>query len=157
MDIKDLILVSRNAHEMLINALTEYVREHGVEMNNYFYNEHGIYDEDEDGVKVVKVLDISTHGCYFACQDIVNDESLENFDYHDADETQRKLSGGFHHYAIWSLYIVRDSDGNETLKYYMFHSDGVEYEEDSEPDHDAVESLTLADLRYIIEAIIENE
>lgn len=155
MEKKDLILVSRNAHEMLVNALMEYVKEHGDEMDKYYYNEHGINEEDEGGVKVVKVLDVSDPGCSFACQNKVNDDSFDDFDYYEGYETENKLTDGFHHYSVWSLYIVRDSFGNESLKYYMFHSDGVAFdEENSEPDHDYVETLTLADLRYIIEAVI---
>lgn len=142
MDKKGLILVSRNAHEMLVNALTEYVRENGEEMSDYFYDEHGIDEEDEEGVKVVKVLDVSESGCHFACQHSVNRE--------DSCVDDR-----FYHYAIWSLYIVREADGTERLKYYMFHSDGIEYEEDSEPDHDYVSSLTIADLHYVYEAVIK--
>ena len=143
MDKKDLILVSRNAHEMLVNALMEYVRDNGEEMNEYFYNELGMDEEDEEGVKIVKVLDVSNPGCYFACQHSVN-----------FDPKNSCIEHGFYHYAVWSLYIVRDADGKENLKYYMFVSNGTEYEEDSEPDHDYVEGLSLADLRYIYEAVI---
>ena len=141
MDKKGLNLVSRNAHEMLINALTEYVRENGEDMCEYFYNEHGIDEEDEEGVKVVKVLDVSESGCHFACQHSVNRE--------DSCVDDR-----FYHYAIWSLYIVRDAYGKASLKYYMFYSNGMTYRNDSEPNHDYVDTLSLADLHYIIEAVI---
>lgn len=143
MEKKDLILVSRNAREMLVNALYEYVWEHGEEMSDYFYNEHGINDEDEEGVKVVKVLDVSNPGCCFACQNTVNFNSSNSC-----------IESGFHHYSVWSLYIVCDANGNTGLKYYMFHSDGIEYQNSSEPDHDYVDTLSLADLRYIIEAVL---
>lgn len=153
MDIKDLISTARDAQEMLIKALTEYVREHGEEMNDYFYYEYAI-EEEEFGEEIIKVLDISDPGCCFACQNKVNDDALGNISYLNGSDTRITLSASFHHYSIWALYIVQDEFKKETLKYYMFRSNGVEFEEDSEPDHDAVETLGLEDLRYIYEAVI---
>ncbi len=158
MDIKDLILVSRNAQEMLVNALTEYVREHGEEMNDYFYDEFGMYEEDEEGVKITHVLNTSEMGCFFARQFKVNDETLKDIGRHDEGfEIFDKLENSFHYATYWAFYIVKDSLGNETLKYYCFYNDGVCYQDDSEPDHNNVESLSLDELRYIIEAIITPE
>jgi len=158
MDIKDLIMVARNCQEQLIKALTEYVREYGEEMSDYFYNEFGMEEEDEEGVKITHVLNTSEMGCSFARQFKVNDETLSDIDRHDEGfEIFDKLENSFHYATYWAFYIVRDADGNENLKYYCFYNDGVCYQEDSEPDHDLVERLSLDELRYIIAAIIENK
>ena len=155
MEKADLILTEDKVRIMLVDTLMEYVRDNGKEMSEYFYNELGMDEEDEEGVKIVKVLDVSNPGCYFACQDKVSDERLEDLFSIDRMFMVKRLSDGFHHYSIWSLYIVREADGTERLKYYMFHSDGIEYEDDSEPDHDYVSSLTIADLHYVYEAVIK--
>lgn len=158
MDIKDLILKARDAQEMLVNALTEYVRDNGEEMSDYYYNEFGMYEEDEEGVKITHVLDTSDIGCFFARQFEVNDEKLKDIERNDEGfEIFDKLENSFHYATYWAFYIVKDSDGNETLKYYCFYNNGVCYQEDSEPDHDNVESLSLDELRYIIEAIIKSK
>ena len=149
MDIKDLILASSNAKEMVINALMEFVKDNGEEMNEYFYNELGMDEEDEDGVKIIKVLDISNPGCYFATQDETNDDRLpDHTDYSEED-----VNAVFTHYAIWSLYVVREEDGTERLKYYQFYNDGIVYEDSSEPDHDYVSNLSLAELCYIVGSV----
>ena len=158
MDIKDLVTVARKCQEQLIKALTEYVREHGEEMSDYFYNEFGMYEEDEDGVKITHVLDTSEIGCAFARQFKVNDETLSDIGRHDEGfEIFDKLEKSFHYATYWAFYIVKDADGNENLKYYCFYNDGVCYQEDSDPDHDYVERLSLDELHYIIAAIIENK
>ncbi len=156
MDIKDLILVARECQERLIKALTEYVREHGEEMSDYYYNEFGMEEEDEEGVKIVKVLNTSEMGCFFSTQFKVNDESLKDIGRHDEGfEIYDKLTDSFHYATYWAFYIVRDSLGREDLKYYKFYNDGVCYDDDSDPDHDFVETLGLEDLHYIYEAIIK--
>ena len=155
MDIKDLISASSNAEQIIINALTEYVREHGDEMSDYYYNEFGLYEEDEDEVKIVKVLDTSMTGCFFAKQFEVNDDSLKDIDRNGYGyEIFDKLHNSFGYATYWAFYIVNEN-GNERLKYYQFFNDGVCYEEDSEPDHDYVDTLSLAELHYIIEAIVK--
>jgi len=158
MDIKDLIMVARNCQEQLIKVLTEYVREHGEEMSDYFYDEFGMEEEDEEGVKITHVLNTSEMGCFFARQFKVNDETLKDIGRHDEGfEIFDKLEKSFHYATYWAFYIVKDADGNENLKYYCFYNDGVCYQEDSDPDHDYVERLSLDELHYIIAAIIENK
>lgn len=153
MEIKDLIMTARQAQEMMVGALMEYVREHGDDMNDYYYNELGINEEDEEGVKVVKVLDVSDPGCAFAIQEQVNDDSMRMY-WEDGSYSEAAWCC-FHHHAFWAFYIVREADGEETLKYYQFHNQGLVYDDtESEPDHDNVEYLSLAQLRYIFEAII---
>lgn len=155
MEKKDLILVSKNAQEMLVNALTEYVRDHGEEMSEYYYNEFGMDEEDEDGVKILKVLNTSETGCFFSKQFKTNDESLSEIVVCDEPwEVIEKLDDSFSFSTYWAFYIVREADGTERLKYYRFYNDGVTYDQDSDPDHNYADLLGLDDLHYIIEAII---
>ena len=139
------------AKSQLVTALQLFVMEHGEEMSDYYYNEFGMYEEDEEGVKILKVLNVSDTGCCFACQRNVNDDTLE--DLQDEDERLDALSEVFYHYTIWSIYAVREKD-KILLKYYMFCNDGVYYTEDSDPDHGYVDTLSLADLSYIYKAVI---
>ncbi len=152
----NLILAGRDAQELLVETLTDYVRENGEEMNDYFLNEFGLDGEIEDELEILKILDLSKKGCYYASQNNINDDNLSNFHYPCGTETQMKLMKGFHHYSFWALYLVRDTNGKEYLKYYMFFSEGVEFSDDAEADHDDVQTLGLIDLRNIIEAIIRD-
>lgn len=143
------------AKDSLIESLTDYVRRNGDEMSDYYYNEFGIYDEDEDGVKIEKILDTSEMGCFFARQYNVNDESLIGILRHDEGfEIFDKLENSFHFATYWAFYIVRDAEGDERLKYYRFYNSGASYMDDSEPDHDYVDNLRLDDLALICDAII---
>jgi len=158
MEIKDLILVARNCKEQLIKALTEYVRDHGEEMSDYYYNEFGMYEEDEEGVKITSVLDTSEIGCFFTRQVKVNDESLKDIGRHDEGfEIFDKLDNSFGYATYWAFYIVREKDGSENLKYYKFYNNGVCYYDDSDPDHDYVDTLSLSELHYIYQAIITSK
>lgn len=157
---KQLILKAREAQEMLVQAIMDYVREHGEDYSNeplpdYYRDEFGI-DDEEDGDKVVKLLNMFDNGgCYFATQERVNDDDART--YWDGGDYKDAAWCCFHHHAFWAFYIVRDNDGNETLKYYQFENQGLVFDDDeSEPDHDKVEDLGLVELRYIIEAIIKN-
>ncbi len=156
---KNLELKTRMAQEMLVQAIMDYVREHGEDYTNeplpsYYYNEFGI-DDEEDGCKVTKLLNLFDNGgCYFAIQERVNDDDVETYweggDYKDAAWCC------FHYHAYWAFYIVRDADGEERLKYYQFDNQGLIFDDDgSEPDHDYVDGMSLAELNYIIEAISE--
>ena len=129
---------SNEAFDMLLDAITKFVRANGGEMNDYYRNEFGLDVEDKDSERVICVLDVSCPGCSYAVQDEVNDDS----------------DSPFTHHSIWALYIVRDNEtGEEKLKFYEFYNSGTTYDDDSEPDHDYVCNLTLADLWYIIQAI----
>lgn len=157
MNKNNLLRAESKAKKQLVKAIMKYVRENGEEMSEYFYNEFGMNEED-DGEKIIKVLDVSGPGCCFSCQNKAND-SME-IDLHNMRHTPSfiywHLNRMFYHCAIWAFYIVKDTEGKERLKYYMFHNEGTQYEEDSEPDHDYVDNLGLQDLHYIIEAITEN-
>jgi len=156
---KQLLEKVGEARSVLVQAIMDYVREHGEDyttepLPDYYRDEFGIDDEEEGG-KVVRLLDVSDPGCFFAVQLKVNDDDIH--DQCEEDDYRNAAWAGFEHYAIWALYIVRDAEGNESLKYYMFTNPGICYSDDSEPDHDNVCTLTLAGLYYIIEAIEKSE
>jgi len=143
-----------NAKKMLIESLTEFVRKNGEEMSEYYYNEFGMEEEDEEGVKITHVLNTSETGCFFARQLNANDETLGDIGRNDEGfEIFDKLENSFHYATYWALYIVREADGTENLKYYCFYNDGVCYQEDSEPDHNYVFWLTLEDIVLIMNAL----
>ncbi len=143
------------AKDSLIESLTDYVRRNGDEMSDYYYNEFGINDEDEDGIKVIKVLDTSEVGCFFARQFLVGDETLRDINRNDDGyEIFDKLENSFYYATYWAFYIVTDSNGNECLKFYCFYNDGVCYQEDSDPLHERVDKLSLDEIAFICDAII---
>lgn len=146
-------IINRAANDafiLLLNAITEFVRQNGEDMNEYFYNEFGINEEDY-GEKVLKVLNVSNPGCYFATQDEVNADYIKKA----IDRSDYGLAAyrGFEHHAIWALYIVKETDGKEYLKYYEFYNSGIAYDDSSEPDHSYAKDLDIAKLWYIIEAL----
>lgn len=157
MDVQGLFNAELAAKKVLIDALKEFVLKNGEEMCSYYYNEFGMYEED-DGLKIVKVLNLFDNGgCFFAVQDSVCDRDL-SFDIHDSSEKiwdNIALSFGFS--TFWSIYLVRDAEGYEELKYYRFYNSGVQYDnEGSEPDHDSVEYLTLNMITLIYNAVEKN-
>lgn len=142
MTTKKLFPAQEQAKQLLLDALQSFVLKNGDNMNDYYYNEFGINEED-DGEIVVKVLNLSDRGCFFSFQNFVND-----------DEIKDNLINCFTHVAFWALYVTLDAGGDEHLKYYRFVNGGVTFdEEDSEPDHDYANKLSLAELQYIMEAI----
>lgn len=122
--------VVNNAKSSIIDTMIQYIMKFGEDFNvtDYYRETFGINDDEEEGVEVLKVLDIYNNGgCYFPwthrCQ--VDD---------DCD---------WYTYAFQCLYVIREN-GNLYLKYYMLWNDGVLYDSDnSEPDHDLVYTLPL--------------
>ena len=146
MDIEKLLQTREDCKAMMLYALERFVYEHGVRYDKFFANEHGIYEDD--GHTIVKVLDVSHSGCFFPLPLKVND--YEGTKYDDEDT----LRNSFDLYCFWSFYIERDKEGHNTLMYYMFYNDGVNWDdENSEPDHSPAESLSLAQLDYILTAL----
>ena len=101
MNKKNLKWMVENVKSILLTSITEYVRTNGVPMNDYFRDEFGI-EEDEDE-QIVKVLDVSNPGCAYITQ---------------AGEVE---SHQFYFNAVWALYIVKDGKGQERLMclYYI--------------------------------------
>ncbi len=117
----------------MIAQLTQYVLEHGDDMCDYYRDEHGIDDE------VIKLIDLADCGCYFSLPKKFQAENNED---------------DYMYYAFWTLYAVKESDGQINLKYYCFYNNGFEFDDElSDPDHDYAENLSLAILEYIYSAI----
>lgn len=144
----NLILAETKAKEMLVKELMEYVRNMGEIMNERFYNEFGMVEEDIPGLKIIKVLDTSKTGCFFSHQLTVNDNNLN-----DGSEIIDNLEESFEYTTFWAFYIVNVC-GYDKLYYYGFYNNGIRYQDNSEPIHDYVLNLSLAEIAYIFEAII---
>ena len=136
-----LIDKKNDCHNTLIKALTDFVRLYGEEFGKYHLDEFGLDVEEDQIQHVTKVIDLYDNGgCYFAEQTAVNQDDLTTRD--------------FLHHAFQCLYIVRNDNGEEELKYYDLWNDGIEFDEVmSEPDHDTVASLTIETICRIYEAI----
>lgn len=125
------------AKERIVSAMMQYVLEEGEKFSDYHRIEFGI-EEEEDGAKVLKVMDIFNNGgCYFPWTE-----------QHQVDD-----DCGWYTYAFHCLYVVEE-DGIRYLKYYMLWNDGTEYNEnESEPEHDYVDTLPLQVLDKLISFI----
>lgn len=118
----------QSSTERIVDAMMNYVLEVGEDFSDYHRDEFGIDEEDDEDVKVLKVLDIFNNGgCYFPV----------------TDSCQVDENSGWYSYAFHCLYVV-EQDGERFLKYYMLWNGGKEYDSDvSEPDHDCVITLPL--------------
>lgn len=145
------LTVSREVHrQALLQALFDFVKANGEPFSDYYRNEHGINDEEDEDVTVTHVLDTSEFGCYFPLPLQVNNDDIDK-----AEDIDNDLYDAFELYCFWSFYIVKDNKtGSEELKYYEFYNSGIKWsDEDSEPDHSSACDLSLAKLDYIITAI----
>lgn len=132
------------ATDRIVNALMQYVMAVGNDFTetDYYRNEFGIDDDEEEGVSVLKVLDIFNNGgCYFPYTDLCQvDEEGKNDIY-------------WYSYAFHCLYVI-ERDGIRYLKYYMLWNNGKEYNSDeSEPDHGYVDMLSLQVLDKLVSFI----
>ena len=158
-DVNELTDMEHDLKYTLVNKLKEYVKEHGenFDCGDYYYNEFGIDEGDEDGVTVTKVLDFFNNGgCYFS----TNSKTLADVDTYKetADEIREQLDNNFTHWAFQCLYVEVDDNhrelAKENLKYYTLYNDGVDFKDDlSEPDHGYVYNLPLEVIINIIQVI----
>lgn len=143
--------------DILISALTEYVRQNGQD-----YHKDGAYiDSDgeerntwednmdifaDEGERITKILDFYNWvGCQITTQQVCNPDKEDSLN--DAFTTQ----------AVYALYIV-EHNGEERLWYYSFYNPGVEYrDEESEPEHAPVDSLGVDELVLMAATIIHCE
>jgi len=141
----------------LVEVLTEYVREHGEEPTDYDINEFGLTEQDDGEGEITHVLNLFDNGgCYFAVQNRVNDDDIKLDNIEGIASAYRETYDVFTHYAFQCLYIVKDDDGDETLKYYAFENGSIVWDDDdSEPDHDRVISLDLEVLTNLFAGIIK--
>lgn len=135
------------AKERIVWALKDYVMEVGEEFSDYHRDEFGI-EEEEDGAKVLKVLNIFDNGgCYFPWTELHQVESAEG--------VEAGCCCGWYSYAFHCLYVI-EQDGVLHLKYYMLWNNGTEYNSnESEPDHGHVGTLQLQVLDKLIAYIGE--
>lgn len=130
--------------QTLAVAMAKFVMQHGEDFSDncdYYRNEFGIDEDMEDGVEVLKVIDIFNNGgCYFphsSCYQMRKPIELEG------DETM------WYSVAFHCLYVVKEFDFIR-LKFYALENFGPEYNSDeSEPYHDYVETLSLQELEKL--------
>ena len=143
---------------ILVSKLKEYVKEHGEDFDcdDYYRNEFGIDECDEDGVTITKVLDFFNNGgCYFP----TTSKILADIDTYKetADEIREQLDNNFTHWAFQCLYVEVDDNrelAKENLKYYTLYNGGIDFKDSlSEPDHDYVNNLLLEVICNIIQVI----
>ena len=150
MNVKELVEAREEHRQALLQALFDFVKENGEPFSDYYRDEHGIDEEEDENVTVTHVLDTSQFGCYFPLPLQVNNKEID-----DAEDIDNDLYDAFELYCFWSFYIVKDNEtGEEELKYYEFYNSGIKWsDEDSEPDHSPAADLSLAKLDYIFTAI----
>lgn len=137
--------------EKLYDALLEFVRENGQDYNDYFLNEHGI-EASEEGNTIRKCFDISGFGCHMALPLNANSKIKS-----DVIPTLEQLSEAFLYTAYRSLYIERYATGGEDLLLYGFYNDGVNWQsDDAEPFYMYAHDLSLAEMSYLYDSIINN-
>lgn len=143
--------------DILVSALTEYVRQNGQpyhadgDKTDNNGNEYNYWDAAMDivegiGERITKILDLyAWQGCEITTQKILNPSS-EDTPY-CIFETQ----------AIYALYIV-ERKGEEQLWYYSLYNSGARYnDEESEPVHAAVNSMDVDELVLLAATIIHCE
>ena len=130
--IKEAREISKQA---IYEFLMKYVLLHGEDVTEYDLNEFGLCEEEEYGVKVLKVLNMFDNGG--CCFSYALHHSLDIYMY----------------MAFHCLYVIEDEDG-QSLKYYALINDGHAFdEEDSEPDHSDVYTLPLSCLDQFLDFV----
>lgn len=130
--------------QTLAVGMAKFVMQHGEDYSDncdYYRNEFGINEDVEEGVEVLKVIDILNNGgCYFPlsrCYQMRKPIEIEG------DETM------WYSVAFHCLYVVKEF-GFIRLKYYALENFGPEYNSDeSEPYHNYVETLSLQELEKL--------
>lgn len=152
MDYKYLEAVRDNAKMAIINAILQYVKEHGKDVTSSDIDEFGLEDNLKKGCTITKIFDFyNNDGCFYSSSSRVNDDLLDKI---DDDSWNDLLYDRMDYTAIQCLYIVVDSNGCEHLNCYQFYNGGVKFDDDqAEPDHNDAMHLSLIDLGYILTAI----
>ena len=137
--------VWEEARNILIEAITKVVMEHGEDFHehyDYYRDDFGIDEEEtEENTKVLKIIDIYNHGgCCFP------QALIQHVIFSDKDKESRI---NWLSIAFGGLYVV-EVDGKLLLKYYLFYNEGMEYDSDiSDPDHDYASNLSLHELEIL--------
>ncbi len=130
----------KKAKQTLIEVIKQYVLENGDAMSEYDENEFGL-DENYYQYKVLAVLNIFDNGgCYYPIINRICEDELQD-------------DNSWTHNAFQCLYVVEE-DGEQRLMYYNLENSGILFDsEESEPDHNYAECLSLQDLHYLISFI----
>ena len=137
--------VWEEARNILIEAITKVVMEHGEDFHehyDYYRDDFGIDEEEtEENTKVLKIIDIYNHGgCCFP------QAFIQHVIFPDKDKESRI---NWLSIAFWGLYVVEEN-GKLLLKYYLFYNEGMEYDSDiSDPDHNYASNLSLHELEML--------
>ena len=165
-DLSRLTKIQESCRNRLEYAILQFVKENGDDLTDYDINEFGLDEGREGEETITKVWNFFDNGgCYFIetvlgkefdIQSVRNNHAGK--DGWEIDEAvDEEIENSFNFYAYQCLYIVVDENKNERLKYYRFYNCGACFDDEgSEPDHDYVSKLSLADLCFLVEAIRQN-
>lgn len=143
----------QTATTLMVDAIRKFVNEYGEELGQYEIDEFGIYPEDYEG-EITKVFDIwNDAGCNFAMQHNSNIGTID--DLCEQDKEHQAVRDYFTHYVFQAFYIVRYPDGREEVFSSAMESDGICYDDMSEPNHSNMALLPLPILGMIVETINE--
>ena len=103
----------KTAKDILIDAITKVVMEHGRDFHlfyNYYRNDFGIDEEEtEENTKVLKIIDIFNNGgCCFSHVDMRHETIPTETDKSESD---------WYTYAFWGFYVV-EKNNKLLLSYY---------------------------------------
>ncbi|MBR1725767.1 MAG: hypothetical protein IJ724_03820 [Muribaculaceae bacterium] len=144
--------------DILVSALTEYVRQNGQpyhadgDKTDNNGNEYNYWDAAMDinegmGERITKILDLyAWQGCEITTQKTLNPSSEDDC-----------IDNIFETQAIYALYIV-ERKGEEQLWYYSLYNSGARYnEEESNPVHATVDAMDVDELVLLSATIIHCE
>ncbi len=138
---EDFRLEMRKAKATMVEAIKQFVLTYGEDFSNYYRDEMGIDDEEDGEATVCGVIDIFNNGgCYFpyTMSVAVDERAFWQF------------------YAFQCLYVVKEGDKME-VKAYALVNDGKTFDvEESEPDHDYLESYDLDIITKLYYWLIRN-
>lgn len=149
-NVEPLRQVSSQCISDIETALFNFVKQYGEEVTQYDIDEFGLTEQEDGEGEITHVFNLFDNGGgFFAVQRTPNDDAVK-------EDAESEYVDTFEHYAFQCLYIVRDDEGDECLKYYAFENGGIEWDDElSEPDHDYVRTLRLDVLEQLLQAIIK--
>ena len=138
--IEEITIIERHSKFEIYNSLVDYVLECGDDVSEFHLDEYGIMYGANANEKILKVLDIRSHGgCRFSVP-LYYDGFGSNGQYVDFN----------------CLYVVLEKDGNCYLKCSYLTNVGQKYDYDTcITMHDYVYSLRYACIEQLIRYIID--
>ena len=144
---------TETATAILVNSIRQFVNMNGRELGEYEMEEFGIDPEDYDG-KITKVFNIwDDAGCNFAMQHNSNIGAIDELC--EQDKEHKAVRDYFTHYTFQAFYIVRYQNGTEEVFSSAMESDGICYDDMSQPNHCNMSLLPLPVLSMIVQTINE--